>query len=60
MKMLPEKKHSDATEDGIPIVSEDLVFELDSPSKEQEMIWHYHSKLVFKEGKFLVRPLSIS
>ena len=60
MKMLPEKKHSDTREDAIPIVSEDLVFGLNPPSKEQEMIWHYHSKLVFKDGKFLVRSPSIS
>jgi len=60
MKMLPEKKHSDTMGDAIPIVSENLVFGLDSPSKEQEMIWHYNSKLVFKGGKFLVRSLSIS
>lgn len=61
MKMLPEKKHSDAMEDTIPTVSDkDLVFGLDPPSKEQETIWYYNSKLVFKDGKFLVRALSIS
>lgn len=63
MKMLPEKKHSGTMEDAISATSEkDLVFGLDSPSlsKEQEMIWYYNSKLVFKDGKFLVRTLSIS
>ena len=61
MKILPEKKHSDTVDDAIPTVSEkDSVFGLDSPSKEQEMTWHYNSKLVFKDGKLLVRFLSIS
>ena len=61
MRMLPEKKRAEGSENAIPIVSEKgSVFGLDPPSEEQERIWYYHNKLVFKDGKSLVRVPSIS
>jgi len=60
MRMIPEKKYSGRMEGGISIsLEKGLVFGLDLPSEEQERIWYYHSKLVFKDGKFLVRLLNL-
>lgn len=50
------KRHSGAVEDVIPMIFEKgFVFEPDSFSEEQEKIRDYRSKLVFKDGEFLVR-----
>lgn len=58
MGMRPEKTVSPIVEDPIPLLSEkSLVFESDPFSKEHERIRHYHAKLVFKDGEFLVRIL---
>lgn len=57
MRMLPEKK-SGGVEGAAAVLSEKgLAFESESSSKEHEMVWHYHTKLVFKDGKFVVRIL---
>lgn len=51
----PEKMHPTIVEDVIPVIFEkDFVLEPNS-SKELERIRDYHSKLVFKDGEFLVR-----
>jgi hypothetical protein len=61
MRMIPEKRSSRILEDAIPSLPEkDLVFEPDSLLKGHERIWHYHTKLVFKDGEFLVRILFAS
>ena len=61
IRVSPEKKYSDGVEDAIPVLSrEGLVFDPDLSSKEHETIWYYHTKLVFKDGKFLVRILFVS
>ena len=55
MRMKPEKKASRTVEGGIPVHWErDGVYESDIASDEQERIWHYYTKLVFKDGEFLV------
>ena len=57
-RTIPEKRYSGSMEDAIPILLEkDPAFEPGFSSKERERIWHYHSKLVFKEGEFLVRTV---
>ena len=59
MRMITEKRTSCIVEDTIPTLSgKDLAFELDFSSNECERIWDYHTKLVFKDGKFIVRTLS--
>ena len=56
MRMRPNKRSSRIVEDAIPIpLEEDLVFEPNHLPKEHERIWHYHTKLVFKDGDFFVR-----
>lgn len=61
MKIKPEKRDSDRVEDAASMLSEKvLAFDPEFSSNEHERIWHYHSKLVFKDGKFLVRIAFIS
>ena len=56
MEMIPEKRSSRILENPIPVLLEkDLMFEQDFSSKGQEKIWHYYTKLVFKDGEFIVR-----
>lgn len=56
MRMIPEKRYSRIAEDVIPaFLEKDLVFDSNFSSKEHEGIWHYRTKLVFKDGEFLVR-----
>lgn len=59
--MIPEKRASRVMENATPVLLEkDLVFEPDLSSNEHERIWHYHTKLVFKDGEFLVRIYFVS
>ena len=61
MGMIPEKRASRVMENATPVLLEkDLVFEPDLSSNEHERIWHYHTKLVFKDGEFLVRIYFVS
>ena len=61
MRIIPEKGYSDSVEDASPILGEKgLVFEPDFSPKEDPRIWHYHTRLVFKDGEFLVRTLFAS
>jgi hypothetical protein len=61
MKMKSEKKRSEKVEDAASVLSEkDLAFDPEFSSNEHERAWHYHDKLVFKDGKFLVRIVFIS
>lgn len=54
------KRHSSTMGGPIPMVFEkELAFEPDSPSEEHERIRDYHSKLVFKDGEFIVRIVSL-
>ncbi|KAF9646507.1 hypothetical protein BDM02DRAFT_3008877 [Thelephora ganbajun] len=54
MRMIPEKRYSGDVRDTNPSLPErDLVFEPDFSSSGHEGIWHYHTKLVFKDGEFL-------
>lgn len=55
MRMKPEKKPSHTMEGGIIVPWEtDGLHESDIVLEEQERIWHYYTKLVFKDGEFLV------
>ena len=54
--MLPEKRYSDGAEGATSVPPEEgLVFEPDFSSKEHERVLHYRTKLVFKDGEFVVR-----
>jgi len=56
MRIIPEKRSSRILETAIPVLLKDLAFEPDFSSlTEHERIWYYQTKLVFKDGEFLVR-----
>ena len=58
---LRTKRNSGAVQDLIPIFYDDgFAFEPDPTSQEHEKIRDYHSKLVFKDGEFLVRTVIAS
>lgn len=55
MRMKPDKKASRTVEGAIPVPWEKGgMLESDIASEEQEKIWQYYTKLVFKDGEFLV------
>lgn len=55
--MKPEKRHSTVVDNILPMLFEKgFAFGPDT-SEEHEKIRDYHSKLVFKDGKFLVRTV---
>ena len=61
VRMKPDKKSSDGVEGATPVVLEkDLAFEPDFSSSEHERVWDYHTRLVFKDGRFVVRILLVS
>jgi hypothetical protein len=61
MRIAPEKRYSDILEDVIPVLLEnDFEIEPDFSLTKDERIWHYHAKLLFKDGEFLVRAVFVS
>lgn len=61
MRVTPEKRYSGTFEDVVPTLFESgFMFEPDLSSKEHERIWDYYTKLVFKDGEFLVCTTLVS
>jgi hypothetical protein len=55
MRMIPEKRYSGSVEDATPVLLEKvLVFGPDFSSEGNMGIRHYHTRLAFKDGEFLV------